>query len=101
NNLNNEIEAFIKLNEITNKNNFIISLIEQGFTILKYGSSPNNNIVEKIIENPINFSDDKAVEYYKKLYEDTLNELTTEKNKIVNLTNQLEQIKKKKDIYGE
>lgn len=87
-----EIWNYCRLNKITNIDEFTTKLVKQGFTIEKYGATPQAQVVEKIVEKVIT-NDDEV----KKLHE----ELQIEKNKNIELTKQLEEKQKRKDIYGE
>jgi hypothetical protein len=56
---------YCKLNDISNIDDFIIKMINQGFSIEKYGSTPfsdvlEKEIVEKVVEVPIEV---KVIEY--------------------------------------
>jgi septal ring factor EnvC (AmiA/AmiB activator) len=56
-----DIKAYCDLNEITNINDFMTKLLKQGYTMEKYGATPQTiekiieteKIVEKIIEVPV------------------------------------------------
>lgn len=63
-----EIWNYCRLNNITDIDTFIIKMVKQGLTIEKYGATPNDKIIEKIveIEKPIEVI--KEVEVEKKVY---------------------------------
>lgn len=98
-----EIWDYCRVNSITNIDEFILKLTKQGFTIEKFGATPETKekIVEKIVEV------DKIVE--KEVYVSNNEEVTLLTNKINELTNELIVIKaeleterkKKRNIYGE
>ena len=90
--LTDEIWDYCRLNKITNIDEFTTKLVKQGFTIEKYGATPQTQVVEKIVEKVIT-NDDEV----KKLHE----ELQIEKNKNIELVKQLEEKQKRTDIYGE
>jgi ribosomal protein S13 len=92
--LNDEIWDYCRVNSITNIDDFIIKLVKQGFTVEKFGATPqvNERIVEKIVEVPVE----------KEVYvsnDDEVNKLTDKINQLI-IELDLER-KKKKDIYGE
>lgn len=87
-----EIWDYCRLNKITNIDEFTTKLVKQGFTIEKYGATPQTQVVEKIVEKVITNDDE-----IKKLHE----ELQTEKNKNIELIKRLEEKQKRTDIYGE
>jgi vacuolar-type H+-ATPase subunit I/STV1 len=103
--INDEIWDYCRTNGITNIDEFIIKLVKQGFTIEKYGATPQSpeKIVEKIVEVPV----ERIVE--KEIYITNDEEVKKLTDKVVELTNELETVKqeleterkKKKDIYGE
>lgn len=114
--LQDEIWDYCRANKITNIDDFTIKLIKQGFTIEKFGATPNvvekiiekvveiEKIVEveKIIEVPIAMVDTEISESLKNYIE--LYKVTEEKLKEAlaeNLILKEENNKKKKDIYGE
>lgn len=94
--LKNEIWNYCMVNDITNIDDFILSLIKQGFTIHKYGMLDVKPIQKK--EEPI-------VEIAKE--DDTLqlelNKLKEENNRLKNTNSELKTTlqKNKKDLYGE
>ena len=45
-----EIEGFCNLNEITDQDEFILSILKTGFNVEKYGNAPWRQEVEKIVE---------------------------------------------------
>jgi hypothetical protein len=122
--LNNEIWDYCRANNITGIDDFIIKLVKQGFTVEKFGATPQTRekivekIVEKTVEVPIEKIVEKIVEVPKLIENDEMAEelrtkiletedLTTKLNqaneKINSLTKELEieKNKPKRDIYGE
>lgn len=122
--LNNEIWDYCRANSIVAIDDFIIKLIKQGFTVEKFGATPQprekvvEKIVEKIIEVPVDKIIEKIVEVpvtveneevnnslkNKILEVETLNSKVNELNQRVDLLGkelELEKNKNKKDIYGE
>lgn len=122
--LNNEIWDYCRLNNITSINEFTLKLLKQGFTVEKFGATPQprEKIVEKIVETTIEVPVEKIVEKIvevpkliennemseelrlKILEVERLNGVITEKDTTIeNLNKQLEieRNKNKRDIYGE
>jgi len=102
NNLETEILAYCKVNNITNIDEFKIKLFKQGFTSEKFGSTPivkTNAVVEKIVEVPIE----------KIIYVSDDNQVKELSDEILRLTTELEETKKlltekrdnKRDLYDE
>lgn len=103
--LNDEIWDYCRINNITDIDEFKIKCFRQGFTVEKYGATPQTpeRVVEKIIEVPVEKIIEKEVfisnnEEVNKLSE-KINQITEE----LVLTKQAleEEKKKKRDIYGE
>jgi hypothetical protein len=122
--LNNEIWDYCRVNNITGIDDFIVKLIKQGFTVEKFGATPQSRekiiekIVQKTIEVPVEKIIEKIVEVPKLIENNEMVEelrlkilesedLTTKLNqaneKINSLTKELEteKNKPKRDIYGE
>jgi hypothetical protein len=109
--LKDEIWEYCRSNDILNVNDFMLRLVKQGFTIEKFGATPNSNVVEKIIEKIVEVPVEKEVfitddTSMKKLTNDLnkVNDLNTSlESEVARLTKELaeEKIKNKKDIYGE
>ena len=122
--LNNEIWDYCRANNITAIDDFTIKLIKQGFTVEKFGATPQprekiiEKIVEKIVEVPVEKIVEKIVEVPKLIEnndiaeelrlkilhaEDLNTKLNQANEKINSLTKELETEKNKKtrDIYGE
>ncbi len=103
--LNDEIWDYCRVNNVTNIDDFTTKLVKQGFTVEKFGATPQNNerIVEKIVEVPI----EKVIE--KEVYVTNDEEVKKLTDKVSELTKELESVKqeleverkKKRDIYGE
>lgn len=88
----NEIWDYCRVNKITNIDEFTLGLLTKGFTIEKYGATPETAVVEKVVEKAITNDADVA-----KLHE----ELQQVKAKNAELLKTLDQREKIKDIYGE
>lgn len=94
-----EIWDYCRLNDITNINEFMVKLLKQGFTVEKFGATPQTveKVVEKIVEVPVEKIVEKVVENIvevpveKEVYltddsklkemADKIKELETERNK--------------------
>ena len=59
--LKDEIWEYCRSNDILNVNDFMLRLVKQGFTIEKFGATPNSNVVEKIVEKIIEVPVEKEV----------------------------------------
>lgn len=112
-----EIWDYCRLNDIPNIDDFMLKLINQGFTIEKYGATPVTQskiiekkvevpievivekIVEKIVEVPIKIDDSELAEKYKDLLKK--NDKLKSENDDLKIEIALEKKKNKKDIYGE
>jgi hypothetical protein len=122
--LKKEIDYYCKINNITGIDDFIVKLIKQGFTVEKFGATPQprEKIIEKIVENRVEVPVEKIVEKIvevpkliennemaeelrlKILEVEDLNAKFNQANDNINsLTKELEIEKKKpkRDIYGE
>jgi hypothetical protein len=109
--LKDEIWEYCRSNDILNVNDFMLRLVKQGFTIEKFGATPNSNVVEKIVEKIVEVPVEKEVfitddASMKKLTNDLnkVNDLNISlESEVARLTKELaeEKIKNKKDIYGE
>jgi len=122
--LNNEIWDYCRVNNITSIDDFTLKLLKQGFTVEKFGATPQarEKIVEKIVEKTIEVPVEKIVEKIievpkliennemaeelrlKILEVESLNSQLTAKDSVIeSLTKELdaEKNKKKRDIYGE
>lgn len=99
--INDEIWDYCRANSISNIDNFMLKLLQQGFTVEKYGSTPmKSKIIEKIVEIPV----EKIVEVPINVDNSVLNEKYNLLLKdYESLKNELDILKKnnKKDIYGE
>lgn len=125
-----EIWDYCRLNDITNINDFMVKLLKQGFTVEKFGATPQviekkvevpvEKIVEKVVEKIVEVEVPVEKEVYltddSKLKEmaDKIKELETERNKYKKDSEhfqkewndtlqklEVEQKKNKRDIYGE
>lgn len=122
--LNNEIWDYCRVNNVTGIDDFIVKLIKQGFTVEKFGATPQprekivEKIVEKIIEVPVEKIVEKIVEVPVTIENEEVNNSLRDKilevenlkiktneldEKIKSLTKDLEIEKNKnnRDIYGE
>ena len=122
--LNNEIWDYCRANNITAIDDFTVRLIKQGFTIEKYGATPEpkekiiektiekiievpvEKIVEKIVEVPVQMIDEEMTTSLKEnilLVEKLRGQITTLSAQTETLTKELatEKEKNKRDIYGE
>lgn len=107
--LNNDIWEYCRANAITNIDEFIIKLVKQGFTIEKFGATPqpNEKIVEKIVERtievPVPMIDTEISEKLKEhieLVETLRKELSDALLNNAELNKELSK-KNNRDIYGE
>ena len=102
--LKDEIWNYCRVNDIPNIDDFMLKLLKQGFTIEKFGATPETRTVEKIIEKIVEVPVEKIVEKIITNDEET-KKLAEENTKLVNEINELKiKIKKlesKRDLYGE
>jgi hypothetical protein len=107
-----EIWDYCRANNITNIDDFTMKCLQQGFTALKFGSTPApvkevivEKIVEveKIIEKEVFVTDKKSDKKLTDKIEKLQSESLELNQKIKDLEFQLEEEKnkKKRDIYGE
>jgi uncharacterized protein YlxW (UPF0749 family) len=107
-----EIWDYCRANNITNIDDFTLKCLKQGFTALKFGSTPapvKEVIVEKIvevekvIEKEVFVTDKKSDKKLTDKIEQLQSESLELNQKVKDLENQLqeEKNKKKRDIYGE
>lgn len=120
--LNNEIWDYCRANNITAIDDFTVKLVKQGFTVERYGATPvqkekivekivektvevpMEKIVEKIVEVPVQMVDEEMSKSLKEnilLVEKLKSEITGLNLQIDKLKIELENEKKKRDIYGE
>lgn len=122
--LNNEIWDYCRANNIPNIDDFIVKLVKQGFTVEKFGATPQTRekivekVVEKIVEVPVEKVIEKIIEVPIQMVDNEMSEsLKNSILKVSELTGQLndanseienlkknleiEKSKKKFDIYGE
>ena len=93
-----EIWDYCRLNDITNVNDFMVKLLKQGFTIEKYGATPN--VVEKKIEVPVEKIVEKIVEIEKIVEVPIEKEIyLTDDSKVKELTEKLKKIESERDSY--
>jgi hypothetical protein len=103
NDLQSEILEYCNINKIEDVSTFTLKMVKQGLTVEKYGSRPTQpnlepKVIEKIVEVPvekiIKVSDDEKLN-------EVLKENSRLNDEINKLNNELIEIKRKKDIYGE
>jgi len=106
-NLKGEIWDYCRINNITNIDEFTIKLIQQGFSVEKYGIPGSKTIekeVEKIVEVPVEKIVEKIVEVSVN-DSDVYKQLQIENEKLKQLNAELikenNNLKTEKDIYGE
>ena len=104
-NINDDIWEYCRVNNIPNIETFMVKMLKQGFTSEKYGSTPiKQQVIEKIIEIPVEKIVEKFIEVPIKVDDGVLNDkyraLLRENGE---LKIQIETLKKinKRDIYGE
>jgi len=61
------IWEYCRLNKITDVDGFIIKMVNQGFTVEKYGATPSERIVEKEVEKIVEVPVEKIVEVIKEV----------------------------------
>tara|TARA_R110000824_G_C15192006_1_gene674847 strand:+ start:644 stop:1168 length:525 start_codon:yes stop_codon:yes gene_type:complete len=91
-----EIEDFCKLNEIKDKNKFILSILQTGFNVEKYGNAPWQLEVEKIIEKEIikEVPVEKIVEVEKEVIKEIEKKVyITDDEKVKELTKELDHLR--------
>lgn len=97
--IKNEIWDYCRLNNITNIDEFTVKLVKQGFTVEKFGATPNivektvEVFVDKIVEVPVEKTVEKIVEVVveKEVY-------ITDDSHIKKLTQEIERLEKLKEI---
>lgn len=100
-----EIWDYCRANNIPNIDTFMVKILKQGFTSEKYGPIPiQQQVIEKIIEVPVEKIVEKVVEVPIKIDDGVLNEkyntLLRENGELKAEIETLKKIKKR-DIYGE
>jgi hypothetical protein len=104
--INNEIWDYCRVNRITNIDDFTVKLIKQGFTVEKFGATPSVSIVEKIVEKVVEVPVEKEIYItddteLKKLTDKIVELEDLAASKDVEINSLKEQLKNKKDLYGE
>lgn len=104
--LNNEIWEFCRVNNITNIDEFTLTILKKGFVAEKFGSTPLvQKIVEKIVEVPVEKIVEVPINIVDKDLEERYNKMVLEKEKLLqtisSLEKELNNEKNKKDLYGE
>jgi hypothetical protein len=104
-NINDEVWEYCRVNNIPNIENFMVKMLKQGFTSEKYGAMPiQQQIIEKIIEVPVEKIVEKIIEVPIKVDDGVLNDkyntLLRENGELKLEIENLKKIKKR-DIYGE
>lgn len=101
--LKKEIWEYCRANNITNIDDFTLKLVKQGFTVEKFGATPEVKMVEKVVERivevPTPVTDDEVSQALKK----ALDDLKLANARIEELQKELTAKKSKpnKDLYGE
>lgn len=114
--LQDEIWNYCRANKITNIDEFTVKLIQQGFTVEKFGVTPviKEKIIEKIVEvekiveiekiveviKPMNLELSEDVKKHIEMLEKSRNDFKAEVERMGKELSELDQ-KNKKDIYGE
>ena len=110
--LTDDIKLYCEANKITDLDEFIIGLVKQGLTVVKYGATPITRekvvekIVEKIVEVQVPMIDTDISKDLQK-YIDIVNKLnievlkSAEENKKLKKELESERQKTKRDLYGE
>ena len=120
--LKEELWDYCRLNGITNIDEFVIKMVRQGFTVEKFGATPNAKTIEKIVEKIIEVPVEKIVERIVEVpvnivdteldgkIKDYIQTIENQKAKLFEISNlndvltkelEEEKNKKKKDFYGE
>jgi hypothetical protein len=122
--LTDDIKLYCEANKITDLDEFIIGLVKQGLTVVKYGATPITRekvvekFVDKIVEVPVDRIVEKIVEVQIPMidtdmskdlqkYIDIVNKSniellkSTDENKKLKKELETEKQKTKRDIYGE
>ena len=79
--LKDEIWDYCRLNDITDINNFIERMVQQGYNIEKYGTSPIDftpEVIEKIVEKEIEVIKEVPVEVIKEIEKEVIKEVIKE-----------------------
>lgn len=102
--LKDEVWNYCRVNNIPNIDEFVIKLVQQGFTVEKYGAVPESKVIEKIVEKIVEVPVEKIVEKVITNDEET-KKLADENTKMVKeieaLKSEIKRLKSIKDIYGE
>jgi len=104
--INNEIWEYCRSNNITNIDEFTVKLLKQGFTVEKFGATPSVSVVEKIVEKVVEVPVEKEVfitddAEVKKLTDKIIELEGLVTTKDLELQVLKDQLKNKKDLYGE
>ena len=108
--IKNEIWEFCRVNDIPNIDDFILKLVKQGFTVEKFGATPESRVVEKIVEKivevPVELENDElsqSLNDHVILVKELRIDLDKCRSSNDNLRSELEleKQKNKKDFYGE
>jgi len=100
--LKDELWDFCRLNNITNIDMFTIKLLKQGFTVEKFGATPNTveKIVEKIVEVEKIIELEKIIEKIVEVPVEKEIYITDDTN-IKKLTEEISRLEKERDKYKE
>jgi hypothetical protein len=98
--INDEIWNYCRANNITNIDEFMIKCLKQGFTAEKYGATPKEKIVEKVIEKIVEVPVEKIVE---KIVELTIEKevFITDDKEMGKLTKEIEKLNKHVQLAAE
>lgn len=96
--LKDEIWDYCRLNSITNIDEFTMKILKQGFTVEKYGATPQ--VIEKKVEVPVEKIVEKIVEKeVEKIVEIPVEKevYITDDSQTIELTNKLKELEKERD----
>lgn len=95
-----EIWDYCRINDISNIDEFILKMINQGFTVEKYGAAPTakERIVEKVVEKIVEVQVDKIIE---KIVEVPVEKevYLTDNSEIQKLAEQINKLETDRDFY--
>lgn len=89
-----DIWEYCRLNSITDITAFTIKMVQQGFTVEKYGATPSERVVEKIVEKIVEVEVIKEVEKIVEVEKEVIKEIRITDNEETNkLLLELEKVK--------
>jgi predicted RNase H-like nuclease (RuvC/YqgF family) len=104
-NLETDINQYCKVNNITDIDNYVVDMLQRGHNIEKYGNSPNNTVTEKVVEKIVEKIIEVPVSSDNPELTNKINDLISENNHLRDTISELNKIidnlKNKKDLYGE